>query len=164
MLVALITVAALNGAAGSTAQGAPTPCALLQAAYTVLIRADEPAYPVDLGPSRKEPTLIDMLADHARERVGLTADEARDLAARQREGQARDFLPACSWTGKAIQPRSESLDMTASFAEPILSKDGTLALVEVSASRGIYAHGSLCIMRRTDGAWSGKCFPSWSIR
>lgn len=164
MLVALITVAALNGAAGPTAQTAPTSCALLQAAYTAFIRADEPAYPVDLGPARKEPTLIDMLADHAPERVGLTADEARDLAERQREGQSKTFAPACTWTGKASQPRTQSLDMTASFAEPILSSDRTLAFVEVSASRGIYAHGSLCIMRRTDGAWNGKCFFSWSIR
>ncbi|MET0248089.1 MAG: hypothetical protein ABW182_15165 [Sphingomonas sp.] len=58
----LIAIAALNSAPGPVAQSAPTSCALLQAAYTAFIRADQP---VDLGPSRRDPTLIDTLADHA---------------------------------------------------------------------------------------------------
>jgi hypothetical protein len=151
-------------APSAPAPASPATCALLQAAYMAAMDDSETAYPASIAPARQELMQLDQFVPKYREAMELAPGEFEDLEASQKRGKQGGFVPECAWKGKATSLGKEEGGTPTSFSRPILSSDNRLALVEVSYSQGISAHGSLCILRFAAVGWRGRCLPSWSIR
>lgn len=109
-----------------------------------------------------EPSPLAESTPEFRSYTGLTPSEFADLQANEAAAASPGFVPQCAW--EKDDTAQEKSGYTVAFSAPILSTDRRIALVYVSFSKGISAHGSLCIMRLSPAGWSGRCIKSWSIR
>lgn len=138
-------------------------CRVLEAAYTAAIKSSVPAYPRDIVPSNRA---IDLRAFHAdyRADLPLTSAEFEGLAGRQRLYAVDAYRPLCvPASAPSVRKDSEGHVQYASFTSPIFSRDGSLAVTEVSLREGAggFGYGMFCVARRSGGAWSANCVGSW---
>jgi hypothetical protein len=145
-----------------TFASAPRTCAVLQAAYTAAIGQDATAYPKEVGPSRHILDDLRTFTPDYRGRLPLSAKEFEELATRQSIYHVENFKPICDWQGKGVAMKNDEGHQTfVTFTSPIFSRDGHVALTEVSFQYGAFGYGLICVARSRHEAWSARCLQSW---
>jgi hypothetical protein len=137
-------------------------CALLQKAHRISTGGRGDTDLSTVGPAKSEPSSLAEFTPKFQSYTGLTPGEFADLQANEAAAVSPGYVPQCAWDkDDTVQEKS---GYSVAFSAPILSTDRRIALVEVSYSKGISAHGGLCIMRLSPAGWNGRCINAWSIR
>jgi hypothetical protein len=137
-------------------------CALLQKAYRISTGGRHDTDLSTVEPAKTDPSPLAKYRPEFRSYTGLTAGEFADLQANEAAAVSPGYVPHCAWEKDGtVQEKS---GYAVAFSAPVLSTDRRIALVEVSYSKGISAHGGLCIMRLSPAGWNGRCINAWSIR
>lgn len=138
-------------------------CDVLEAAYSASVKSRDPTYPRTLIQSRLPPTLLAQYVAEYKAQLPLSSPEFDDLKSRQQSYMLHSYLPDCKWKGVANHVGEGADDWSTSFSNPIFSKSGKLALVDVSFYEGrfSFAHGSTCVVRKIGRIWDAKCIAGW---
>jgi hypothetical protein len=135
-----------------------------QAAFMAATKRQELTYPDHIIPWRPMQRLERFLPSYVA-LMGLDAGELSDLIEQQDKFRDEHFVPACQWKGVPVPVASGSPAMRVGFSRPIFSSDSKLAVIEVSfRSQGVFGYGVICVMRRADADWVGRCTNSWIAR
>ncbi|ANC88404.1 hypothetical protein AVM11_17425 [Sphingomonas melonis TY] len=140
----------------------PETCTLLQKAYRISTGEGHDTDLSTVGLAKTDPSPLAKYRPEFRSYTGLTPGEFADLEAHEAAAVSPGFVPQCAWDKD--DSVGEKSGYAVAFSAPILSTDRRIALVEVSYSKGISAHGGLCIMRLSPAGWNGRCINAWSIR
>ncbi|MHA0329035.1 hypothetical protein [Sphingomonas melonis] len=140
----------------------PETCMLLQKAYRISTGEGHDTDLSTVGPAKTDPAPLAKYRPEFRSYTGLTPGEFADRQANEAGAVSPGFVPQCAWDkDDTVQGKS---GYAVAFSAPVLSLDRRIALVEVSYSKGISAHGGLCIMRLSSAGWNGRCINAWNIR
>lgn len=137
-------------------------CRAMEAAYTAAIQSRTLGYPTAVEAGWRAIEMRKIVPEYRAE-LPLSSTEFEGLAQREHLYAIEHYKPRCRWEGKP-NPSSDydGHGMFVSFTNPIMSKDGRLALVEVSFdSRKGFGYGSMCVARAAGSKWSAHCISSW---
>lgn len=171
--LALAAGLAVSGAAKAAPHpaggpGQPATCAVLEAAYTAAIHSATPIHPSRLVVAWHAPSPLRTWVAEYRANLPLTKAEFDELAARYPAPTGPGPTPTCAWRSPAVDygeatpvspPRSSGY--ATSFSDPVWSRDGRIAIVEVSFYQGRFGFGQTCVARRAGQGWSARCRNGW---
>lgn len=95
--------------------------------------------------------------------MALSAEEFDEITGQEESYSFENFKPFCKWKGKAgLTTDHEGHLRFVTFTSPIFSRNGNLALVEVSfREEGIFGYGLMCTARLSHTTWTAHCVESW---